>query len=115
MLYDYICDNCSHEMKDVHQSIKDDAITLCPNCGNETLRRVIYGGVASFMKGSNTIGSIADKNWANKGYYERSDIEAKSAKKEEKSPLSSFGSATKKEINKMTNDQKTKYIMTGEK
>jgi putative FmdB family regulatory protein len=115
MLYDYICDTCSHEIKDVYQSIKDDAITLCPNCANETLRRVIYGGIGSFMKDSKTIGSLADKNWSNKGHYEKSEIESRSIKKEEKSPLSSLGSATKKEINKMNDDQKTKYIMTGEK
>jgi predicted nucleic acid-binding Zn ribbon protein len=102
-------------MKDVYQSIKDDAITLCPNCANETLRRVIYGGIGCFMKDTKTIGSLADKNWSSKGHYEKSEIEAKSLKKEEKSPLASFGSASKKEINKMTDDQKTKYIMTGEK
>lgn len=116
MLYDYICDKCSHEMKDVYQSIKDDALTKCPECGKNGLRRLIYGGIASFMKDSKTIGSLADRNWSKKGYYERSEIEAKSKKSADKSShFSSFGSATKKEISKMTEDQKTKYIMTGEK
>lgn len=116
MLYDYICDECSHEINDVYQSIKDDALTQCPSCGKEGLRRVIYGGIASFMSEPKTIGSLADRNWSKKGHYERSEIEANSKKgTQESSPLSTFGSASKKEINKMTETQRTKYIMTGEK
>lgn len=116
MLYDYICDECSHEMKDVYQSIKDEALVSCPSCGKDSLRRVIYGGIASFMKEPKTIGSIADSNWSKKGHYEKSEIEAQSKKSaEEPSYFSSFGSASKKEIGKMTEAQKTKYIMTGEK
>lgn len=116
MLYDYVCDECSHEMKDVYQSIKDDALVQCPSCGKDSLRRLIYGGIGSFMSDPKTIGSLADKNWSKKGHYERSDIESQSKKSTgETSYFSSFGSATSKEINKMTDDQKTKYIMTGEK
>ncbi len=116
MLYDYVCDECSHEMNDVYQSIKDDALVTCLSCGKDSLRRVIYGGIASFMKEPKTIGSLAESNWSKKGHYEKSEIEAKSKKNtQETSYFSSFGSASKKEISKMTEDQKTKYIMTGEK
>jgi len=117
MLYDYKCDSCSHEMADVYQSIKDNALVKCPNCGKDTLCRVIYGGLGSFMKDSKTIGQIADKNWSQMGHYQRSEIEHKGVenKPKEESPLSMFGSASKKEISKMTVDQKNKYIMTGEK
>lgn len=103
-------------MSDVYQSIKDDAFTHCPNCSKNTLRRVIYGGIASFMSEPKTIGGLADKNWSKKGHYEKSEIELKSKKTiNDSSPFSSFGSATAKEINKMSDSQKTKYIMTGEK
>jgi len=117
MLYDYKCDNCSHELKDVYQSIKDEALTECPSCGKDTLCRVIYGGLASFMKDANTIGQVADRNWSKMGSYQKSDIEHKNSEKktEEKSVFSSFGTASTKEINKMTNEQKRKYIITGEK
>jgi putative FmdB family regulatory protein len=116
MLYDYICEECSHELKDVYQSIKDESLITCPSCGKNGLRRVIYGGIGSFMKDGKTIGSLADRNWSKKGSYERSEIEAKSQKSTgETSYFSSFGSATQKDINKMTEVQKTKYIMTGEK
>jgi hypothetical protein len=51
------------------------------------------------------------------GSYQKSDIEHKNSEKktEEKSVFSSFGTASTKEINKMTNEQKRKYIITGEK
>ena len=117
MLYDYKCDHCSHELKDVYQSIKDNALTECPSCGKDTLCRVIYGGLGSFMKDAKTIGQLADKNWSKMGSYQKSEIEQerKSQKKQEQSPLSSFGNASTKEINKMTPAQKRKYIITGEK
>lgn len=117
MLYDYKCDNCSHELKDVYQSIKDEALTECPSCGKDTLCRVIYGGLGSFMKEAKTIGQLADRNWSKMGSYQKSEIEAekKANKKEDKSPLSSFGTASRQEINKMNAEQKKKYIITGEK
>lgn len=117
MLYDYKCDNCSHELKDVYQSIKDNALTECPSCGKDTLCRVIYGGLGSFMKDAKTIGQLADKNWSKMGSYQKSEIEAKNQenKPKDQSPLSSLGKASRKEINKMTLEQKRKYIITGDK
>lgn len=117
MLYDYKCDNCSHEMEDVYQSIKDEALITCPSCGNNTLYRVIYGGVGSFMKDANTIGQLADRNWSKMGHYQKSEIQAQNKEKlpKEESILSGFGNASKKEIMKMSESQKKKYIITGEK
>lgn len=117
MLYDYKCENCSHEMIDVHQSIKDEALKICPSCGKDSLQRVIYGGLGSFMKDAKTIGQLADKNWSKLGKYRQSEIESKSKEKREEyaSPFSAFGNASKKEINNMTEEQKKKYILEGKK
>jgi putative FmdB family regulatory protein len=117
MLYDYKCDACSHEMNDVYQSIKDEALTDCPKCGKPALYRVIYGGLGSFMKDAKTIGQLADHNWSKLGSYQKSEIEAqrKSEAPQQDQSFSKFGSATKKEINKMTQPQKERYIITGEK
>jgi putative FmdB family regulatory protein len=112
--YDYVCDNCETKMIDVYQSIHDESLTDCPTCGQKALRRVIYGGLGSFMKEPKTIGGLADKNWSKKGQYEKSEIIEQEKKSEEKPIFSQFGKASKKEINKMTESQKTKYIMTGE-
>jgi putative FmdB family regulatory protein len=55
MLYDYVCAECHHEMIDVHQSIKDDALVTCPQCGQDALQRVVYGGLGAFVKDAKTI------------------------------------------------------------
>jgi putative FmdB family regulatory protein len=116
MLYDYGCKSCNYVMTDVYQSIKDDALVKCPRCGQDSLYRMIYGGLGHFVKDAKTIGQLADKNWNELGHYQKSELEQKSKdKKQSSSTFSSAGSATKKEINNMTKEQKTKYIITGEK
>lgn len=117
MLYDYVCEKCAYNMIDVYQSIHDSALITCPNCKENSLQRVIHGGVGCFVKDVKTIGQLADKNWSTLGTYKRSEIEAQSQSKVAKEPslFSAAGKATKKEINKMTPEQKTKYIMEGKK
>ena len=49
--YDYICDNCGHEFE-TYQSMKDDKLTVCPNCGKDSLKRLIGSGSGLIFKGS---------------------------------------------------------------
>lgn len=114
--YDYLCESCSHEINDLYQSFSEDSLVKCPSCGQDSLHRVIYGGLGTFVKEVKTIGQLADKNWRSMGHYEKSEIEQsnKDKSKSEESPLSSFGSASRKQINKMTPEQQKKYIITGE-
>lgn len=49
--YDYVCDACEHTFE-LFQSIKDDPIKKCPNCGKKKLRRLIGPGAAIIFKGS---------------------------------------------------------------
>jgi putative FmdB family regulatory protein len=112
MLYDYGCHECGETLKDIKQSIHDEALTLCPSCGKHSLERVPYGGLGSFMKNnSNTIGGQADKNWSSMGHYQRSEIEAK----RKKDSASENKRNERKQINNMTAKQKERYIRTGEK
>lgn len=117
--YDYGCESCNYMMTDVQESIHAEAQTKCPRCGENSLHRVIYGGLGSFMKDVKTIGQAADSNWKKLGSYKRSEIESQSsAAKRERGATSAFssaGNATKKEINKMTQEQKTRYIIEGKK
>lgn len=48
--YDYRCDSCEHRFELV-QSIKDDAITECPNCGEQAVKKV-FGVPGIAFKGS---------------------------------------------------------------
>jgi putative FmdB family regulatory protein len=67
--YDYECDGCGHAFEE-WQSFKDDALTKCPACKKNKLRRLFGGGAAIIFKGS--------------GFYEtdyrRKDEEKKSGK-----------------------------------
>jgi len=110
MLYDYECSECKHFMEDVYQSIKDDALTKCPKCHKDKLERVISGGLYGHIyQEPTTIGQQADRNWKNKGHYEKSNIEsAQDNKAREKRE-------SRKMINRMNKDHQYHYIMTGEK
>jgi putative FmdB family regulatory protein len=48
--YSYACTACGHAF-DVRQSFTDDALTVCPECGEVTLRKVIHP-VGITFKGS---------------------------------------------------------------
>jgi putative FmdB family regulatory protein len=47
--YEYACTACGHRLEAV-QSFSDDALTVCPECG-DALRKV-YGAVGIVLKGS---------------------------------------------------------------
>lgn len=114
--YDYQCESCGHEINDLYQSFSEDSLIKCPSCHQDSLNRIIYGGLGTFVKEVKTIGQLADKNWKSMGSYKKSEIEQhrKDSSKTEESPLSSCGKANRTQINKMTPEQKKKYIITGE-
>ncbi|MEO8210461.1 MAG: zinc ribbon domain-containing protein [bacterium] len=49
--YEYKCNNCGHEFE-IYQSMKDEKLTKCPSCGQETLKRLIGSGGGLIFKGS---------------------------------------------------------------
>lgn len=61
--YHYRCsDNeCQWEFFQ-YQSIKADALTLCPACQQNTALRVISGGMATIDKTPKSVGGLADQN-----------------------------------------------------
>lgn len=114
-IYDYECRNCEATVNDVFQKVTEPELTKCSVCNQDSLYRVVTGGIHSFMAGSDTIGSLADKN--TKKY--KSQINEHEAAKRESQPQAEkpWGhehmTKTSKEINKMTPAQKTRYIMEG--
>lgn len=48
--YEYRCKSCSHQF-DIVQAFTDDALTVCPDCGEATLKKV-FGNVGITFKGS---------------------------------------------------------------
>ena len=49
-LYEFKCKDCGHEFE-AFQSIKDDPLTECPNCGNDKAKRQISLGGGFILKG----------------------------------------------------------------
>ena len=62
MLYDYQCSYCEHVLEDVYQKVNDEPLVNCPVCHEDGLVRLSSGGAYAFVKNSNTIGGLADKN-----------------------------------------------------
>ena len=49
--YDYKCNGCGHRFE-LYQSMKDSPKRKCPECGKNTLERLIGTGAALIFKGS---------------------------------------------------------------
>ena len=112
--YDYVCENCDHELNDIEQSIKAKPLRKCPECGKLGLERVIYGGCHVSVRNVTTIGQLADKNF--KKFKGLANEEQAKKKEANASPVPWHkGEATRSEINKMTPQQKKRYIMEGKK
>ena len=118
--YEYKCGACDHGFEIV-QSMKDKAKRKCPECGKHKLKRV-FGTPFVFVKGEpQTIGHWADRNTKKMGTYELGDKlgqreEANKKAKGDKKPwYTENTSATKKEIKKMTPEEKINYIKKGTK
>lgn len=50
--YDYKCSSCDAESFEFFQSITSDHLKMCPDCGKNTLVRLIGGGSGMIFKGS---------------------------------------------------------------
>lgn len=48
--YGYRCTNCGHQFE-IFQRMSDDSLKVCPNCGQATLKTVVYPAGVVF-KGS---------------------------------------------------------------
>ena len=60
--YEYECKSCGHSFE-AFQSMKDDALSSCPECG-QAIRRMINGGMGIIFKGS---GFYVTDNGGSKG------------------------------------------------
>lgn len=49
--YEYECEGCGHEFE-VFQSMKDDPISICPECKKKKVRRLLGTGAGIIFKGS---------------------------------------------------------------
>ena len=104
-------------MIDVKQSFNDEPLSLCPECKEAKLYRVVTGGIHVSVKNCNTIGKLADKN-TKENSNKINEMSEKSNGNKSSAPKPWYhknATASNKEINSMTNKQKANYIMEGKK
>ena len=90
----------------------------CPECKGTELQQVFDNPPLVFVKGEiTTLGQLAEKNTTKMGRSELEDKRAQHAKGNLKQERwqDKAGNATPKEIQKMTSQQKNKYIREGKK
>ena len=110
--YEYKCETCEHFFSEELSIKKYRKRKKCPSCKKNTLQRVI-GRPTVFIKDSPvTIGQLAEQNTKKMGHYELEEKQRqdnKELRKAKKEARKSQG-----EINKMTKEQKKKYILEGD-
>lgn len=85
--YDYECSSCGHTF-DAFQSMSDDPLKTCPECGKSALKRLIGGGMGIIFKGSgfystdSRSGSAASSSSSDGGSSESSPKKESSTSKE---------------------------------
>lgn len=98
--YDYECQSCGHTTE-VFQSISEDPITTCPQCGEDELKRLISAGVGIIFKGSgfyvtDSKKGSSTKSGASEAKSDSTSDSAKETKSESKSSKSEESGGTKK-------------------
>lgn len=80
--YDYRCNGCKHEFEH-YQSMKDKPLKKCPECGKNTLERLIGTGAAVIFKGS----GFYQTDYRSEGYRKAAEADkpADAAKSDAKS------------------------------
>ena len=122
-IYNLYCEDCNLDIEiECPISKYDSAMKniVCPKCTSRNVHRnYSHDNIYSSVKSVKTIGQLADKN----AKLKESSIQEELHKKKESTPEapklwykdSKYGKATPKEINKMNDNQKLKYIMEGKK
>jgi len=88
--YEYHCDACEHNF-DEFQSMKDEPLKKCPQCGKNKLRRLFGTGAAVIFKGS--------------GFYE-TDYRSESYKSAAKKDQEAAGGGTNGTTDKSATESK---------
>lgn len=97
--YDYACDKCGYEFE-YFQSMKDSHLTDCPECKENSLRRLLGSGAGIIFKGT--------------GFYE-TDYKKKTPSSSEKSETSSSSKSESKSSETGSKNESSNKSETGGK
>lgn len=128
----YICDACEHTFE-VQQPLHEEKLKKCPQCERETLYQDLRGQYHAIRE-VKTLGQLAERNTKKLGRYgldskveqerqkklkknqevlKKSGVDLPLEKCEHKPWYGTLNSESATKINKMTTEQKAKYIMDG--
>ena len=88
-IYEYQCDQCKHRLE-IIQKISDEPLKFCPECGEETLRKLI-SSVSFRLKGTGWY----ETDFKNKGKGAETKPEPDASKTAEKSSTTETKTADK--------------------
>ena len=98
--YSYVCESCDHKF-DHLQTMLDDVLMTCPDCGEDALKRLIGSGAGLIFKGSgfyitdyarksdNGTNSSGSSKSSGNSSSDNSKIESKNSESEGKSAANS--------------------------
>jgi putative FmdB family regulatory protein len=106
--YEYLCEACDHKFE-LFQSIKDEPVKKCPECGKKKVRRLFGTGAAVMFKGS----GFYTTDYRSESYKKSAAADSKStssSSSESKSSesKSSSGSESKSESKPSSSDSSSK-------
>lgn len=111
-LYDFECEPCAY-YTEVRQGIHDPDVHLCPHCNNTTLKKVFINAPAISVVGEpSTVQHLADRNTKKMGTYEIQDKNVQNNVAQDKEGQDR--KRLRNRINKMTPEQKVKWIKEGD-
>ncbi len=114
-VYEYECKKCEHSFE-INQSMEDKPKKKCPSCGKFQLYKIISEPIIIVRQAPTTLGQLAAKNSKTAGKTKVEELEEKQKKNKPKEPwYTKNAPASRREIQKMTREQKANYIKKGKK
>lgn len=110
--YEYRCEACEHFFGEELSIKKYKRRKKCPSCGKYKLLRILDAPTISVKGCPTTIGQLAEANTKKMGRYELEEKENKDSKELREAKKETRKS--QRTINKMTPDQKKRYILEGD-
>jgi len=111
-LYDFECEPCAY-YTEIRQGPEDPDVHLCPHCNSPNLKKVFINFPSISVVGeANTIGQLMDRNTKKMGKYEIQDRNKKNNIHQDKEGQQK--KELRNKINKMTTEQKVKWIKEGD-
>ena len=114
-VYEYQCETCDHNFE-IEQKIKAKPKKKCPECGKNSLERLISPPMISIRGNINTIGQLAEANTKKLGRYAHDRLNKEkilSGQLERDREIQDKKDFNRK-LNKMSDNARKKYIMTGD-